>query len=147
MFERFLDNAHRVVLMARTEAHEFGSDQVEAEHLLLGIVREDKDLLAHLQLPPEVAIRSRMRSSGLPKAEAAYRELPMSLAAEQALDRGAQEAARLGHQQVAPIHLLMGLLQDEQSVAYELLKSHGITLAQVEELSRKQLPMPPESTS
>ena len=135
MFERFHENARRAVLVARNEAQQSGSNHIGSEHLLLGIVREDSTLVARLSLR-EDAIRSRMQTNAGAPVE---HDLPMSVAAKQALARGAQEADRLGQQVIAPIHLLMGLLQDEESLAYELLKSHGVTLAQVEALA---LPAP-----
>jgi hypothetical protein len=44
MFERYTEKARRVIFFARYEASQFGSPYIESEHLLLGIVREDKTL-------------------------------------------------------------------------------------------------------
>ena len=44
MFERFTEKARRVIFFARYEASQFGSPYIESEHLLLGVVREDKAL-------------------------------------------------------------------------------------------------------
>src|SRR5215469_1258286 len=44
MFERYTEKARRVIFFARYEASQFGSPYIESEHLLLGIVREDKAL-------------------------------------------------------------------------------------------------------
>ena len=47
MFERYTEKARRVIFFARYEASTLGSLHIEAEHLLLGLFREDKQLAAH----------------------------------------------------------------------------------------------------
>lgn len=42
MFERYTEKARRVIFFARYEASQFGSPFIETEHLLLGLLREDK---------------------------------------------------------------------------------------------------------
>ena len=44
MFERYTEKARRIIFFARYEASQYGSPYIETEHLLLGIVREDKAL-------------------------------------------------------------------------------------------------------
>jgi ATP-dependent Clp protease ATP-binding subunit ClpC len=42
MFERFTEKARRVIFFARYEASNYGSPYIETEHLLLGLLREDR---------------------------------------------------------------------------------------------------------
>ncbi|MFX4485953.1 Clp protease N-terminal domain-containing protein, partial [Acinetobacter baumannii] len=60
MFERYTEKARRVIFFARYEAAQFGAPAIEPEHLLLGLLREDKGLtqrfLARSQMSVE-AIR------------------------------------------------------------------------------------------
>ena len=44
MFERYTEKARRVIFFARYEASQYGSPYIETEHLLLGLMREDKAL-------------------------------------------------------------------------------------------------------
>ena len=44
MFERYTEKARRVIFFARYEASQFGSPYIETEHLLLGLIREDKNI-------------------------------------------------------------------------------------------------------
>ena len=44
MFEKYTEKARRVIFFARYEASQFGSPSIETEHLLLGLIREDKNL-------------------------------------------------------------------------------------------------------
>lgn len=141
MFERYHESARVALWVARGEANLSGSEYIGAEHLLLGILREDKELLALLRLPA-AEIRSRIQAAA---GSGDDRNPPMSAAAKQVLVRAAEEADRLGHRLIAPIHLLIGLLQDEESLAAEILKSHGVTIAQVEALALPSPAVPAEA--
>jgi ATP-dependent Clp protease ATP-binding subunit ClpA len=44
MLERYTEKARRVIFFARYEASQFGSPYIETEHLLLGLLREDRAL-------------------------------------------------------------------------------------------------------
>ena len=54
MFERYTEKARRVIFFARYEASQFGSPYIESEHLLLGLIREDK---ADVLVATDVAAR------------------------------------------------------------------------------------------
>ncbi|HEX9199721.1 MAG TPA: Clp protease N-terminal domain-containing protein [Acidobacteriaceae bacterium] len=41
MFERYTERARRVIFFARYEASQFGSPNIESEHMLLGLLREE----------------------------------------------------------------------------------------------------------
>jgi ATP-dependent Clp protease ATP-binding subunit ClpC len=56
MFERYTEKARRAVFFARYEASQLGSRQIDAEHLLLGLLREDKRLAQALFHSPAAAI-------------------------------------------------------------------------------------------
>jgi len=45
MFERYTETARRVIFLARNEAGQFGSMTMESEHLLLGLILEDGNLI------------------------------------------------------------------------------------------------------
>src|SRR5207237_739940 len=48
MFERYTEKARRVIFFARYEASQFGSPDIETEHLLLGLLREEKCFAAEI---------------------------------------------------------------------------------------------------
>jgi len=41
MFERFTENARKVMALANTEAQRFGHGQIGTEHIFLGLIRAD----------------------------------------------------------------------------------------------------------
>jgi len=58
MFERYTEKARRVVFFARYEASLVGSQAIQAEHILLGLLREDKQLTQRLFQDPPSTIKS-----------------------------------------------------------------------------------------
>jgi len=50
MFERFTEKARRTVFFARYEASQLGSPEITSEHLLLGLLRDDKAVLRHFAI-------------------------------------------------------------------------------------------------
>jgi ATP-dependent Clp protease ATP-binding subunit ClpC len=52
MFERFTEKARRVIFFARYEASQYGCGSIETEHLLLGLVREGRDIFQRYFSPP-----------------------------------------------------------------------------------------------
>src|SRR5450759_2161423 len=136
MFERYTEKARRVIFFARYEASQFGSPYVETEHLLLGLLREDK-ALANRFLRSHAAIDSIRKQI---EAHTTMREkvstsvdLPLSHECKRVLAYGAEEAERLSHKHIGTEHLLLGLLREEKSFAAEILHERGLRLSQVRE--------------
>jgi ATP-dependent Clp protease ATP-binding subunit ClpC len=68
MFERYTEQARRVIFFARFEASQFGSSTIESEHFLLGLIHEDQNGLKRF-LPSSTsieAIRARLKIKSLP---------------------------------------------------------------------------------
>ncbi len=135
MFERYTDRARRVIFFARYEASQLGCDHVEAEHLLLALIREDKSLFDRL-LPgakgPQLVENEIRRQAHTSAPSSTSIDLPVSHSMRRALASAAEVAERLQHQQVKPAHLLFGLLI-EPSIASVVLGRHGLDQARVSE--------------
>jgi ATP-dependent Clp protease ATP-binding subunit ClpC len=140
MFERYTEKARRVIFFARYEASQFGSPYIETEHLLLGLLREDKALTNRFlrshasvdsirkQIEAHTTIREKVSTSV---------DLPLSNECKRVLAYAAEEAERLGHKHIGTEHLLLGLLREEKCFAAEILQERGLKLAQIrEELAR-----------
>jgi ATP-dependent Clp protease ATP-binding subunit ClpC len=145
MFERYTEKARRTVFFARFEASQFGSPKIEPEHLLLGLLREDKALADRLPHPrPSMdSIRKQIegRTTVGEKVPTSV-DLPLSLECERVLAYAAEEAERLSHKHIGTEHLLLGLLREEKCFAAEILNGWGLRLSTIrEELS--QLPKDP----
>ena len=141
MFEKYTEKARRVIFFARYEASQFGSPYIETEHLLLGLLREDKALTnrflrGHAQVE---AIRKQIEDHTVMGEKVSTSvDLPLSNECKRVLAYAAEEAERLSHQHIGTEHLLLGLLREENSFAAQLLKERGIMLSRIrEELAAK----------
>ena len=140
MFERYTEKARRVIFFARYEASQFGSPYIETEHLLLGLIREDK-ALANRFLRSHAAVDSIRKQI---EAHTTIREkvstsvdLPLSHECKRVLAYAAEEAERLSHKHIGTEHLLLGLLREEKCFAAEILHERGLRLSTIrEELAR-----------
>ena len=136
MFERYTEKARRIIFFGRYEASQFGSPYIETEHLLLGLLREDK-ALANRFLHSHAAVESirrqiERRATPAEKVSTSV-DLPLSHACKRALAYGAEESERLNHKHIGTEHLLLGLLREENCLAAQLLGEHGLTLVSVRE--------------
>src|SRR6266487_2979150 len=141
MFERYTEKARRVIFFARYEASQYGSPYIESEHLLLGILREDKALTKRFLRSVSVeSIRKQIDSQTTVRAKTSTSvDLPLSDESKRVLAYAAEEAERLGHKHIGTEHLLLGLLREEKSFAAEILQERGLRLSTMrEELGRAQ---------
>ena len=132
--------ARRVIFFARYEASQFGSPCIETEHLLLGLLREDK-ALANRFLRSSASVESIRKQieahTTLREKVSTSVDLPLSHECKRVLAYGAEEAERLNHKHIGTEHLLLGLLREEKCFAADILHERGLRLSQVrEEIAR-----------
>ena len=137
MFERFTERARRVLSFACEEASQLGSTHIDTEHLLLGLIRDGKGLTNRLFADAGIALDD-IRCEVLRRVPARSKtstspEIPFSAAAQRVLQHSAEEADRLLHDYLGTEHLLLGLLNEEGSVAADVLTSRGLRLDSVRE--------------
>ena len=133
MFERYPEKARRVIFFARYEASQFGSPCIETEHLLLGLLREDKALTNRfLRSSASVeSIRKQIEAHTTQREKVSTSvDLPLSHECKRVLAYGAEEAERLNHKHIGTEHLLLGLLREEKSLAADILNERGLRLSQ-----------------
>src|SRR5215831_15410790 len=141
MFERYTEKARRAIFFGRYEASQFGSPYIESEHLLLGLLRENK-ALTHRFLrggPTQMEeIRKQIESATMVREKVSTSvDLPLSNECKRVLAYAAEEAERLSHKHIGTEHLLLGLLREEKCFAAEILHERGLRLSNIrEELSR-----------
>src|SRR5215216_3470116 len=143
MFERYTEKARRVIFFARYEASQFGAQAIDAEHILLGLLREDKQLTQKFFYDPQHTAESiRKEIEGrtpLRDKVSASVDLLLSQSAKRVLSYAADESERLQHRHIGTEHLLLGILREEKSPAAEILYERGLRLNQIrEDLTRAQ---------
>ena len=139
MFERYTEKARRVIFFARYEASQYGSPYIETEHLLLGILREDKALTKRFLRSQVESIRTEVESQTTVREKVSTSvDLPLSNESKRVLAYAGEEAERLAHKYIGPEHLLLGLLREEKCFAAQVLMERGVQLNRVrEELARQ----------
>ncbi len=143
MFERYTERSRRVIFFARYEALQYGSQTIAPEHILLGLMREDKTLSARVfpfrhvltvdsirrDVEERIVLRERIPQSS---------ELHLSPATKQILFYANDESRQLKNRHIGPEHLLLGIVREEKSIAAEILFGYGLRLNDVrDEMSRQ----------
>ncbi|MBV9216834.1 MAG: ATP-dependent Clp protease ATP-binding subunit, partial [Acidobacteria bacterium] len=147
MFERYTERSRRVIFFARYEALQYGSQSIAPEHILLGLMREDKSLTSkffHFRTPitvdtirrdveERIAVKDRIPQSS---------ELHLSPATKRILFYANDESRQLKNRHIGPEHLLLGIVREEKSIAAEILFGYGLRLQDVRDEMTRQSGIP-----
>ena len=131
------DECKRILAYANEEAERLNHRHIGTEHLLLGILREEKCIAAeilHERGLRLIAIREELAHSSPARltADRLTADRPvMSPALADALWRASEEALALGHSHVEPSHLLLALLSLPDSRIARFLEEHGINADEI----------------
>jgi ATP-dependent Clp protease ATP-binding subunit ClpC len=138
MFERYTEKARRVIFFARYYASQPGALATGTEHLLLGLLHEDRFLINRLLRRPSTAetIQREIEQQAAGRGKVStMADMPLSREAKRILSYAAEESDLAGHREIRTEHILLGLLREEESWTVQLLREHGMTL----ETARAQL--------
>jgi len=140
-FERFSEGARRVLSRAQTEAQQLGHNYIDTEHILLGIASEELGIAAKVLSNLGVST-TKIRAAvefviGKGERRATKEDVDLAPRAKRAIEFAVDEARRLSSSYIGVEHLLLGLLRENEGVAFSVLESFGITLERArEEVSR-----------
>jgi len=122
---------------AQQEAQRFQHSYIGTEHILLGLVRENKGIAAHVLLNLGVE-RDKVRSAVEYIIGRGDRivvgEIGLTPIAKRVIELAVDEARRMNHSYIGTEHLLLGLVREGKGIAAGVLESLGVTL----EKARKQ---------
>ncbi len=136
-----LQDAGRVLHLARHEAAQRSSPCIETTDLLLALTRE-KEFSDRFPGAVESVREHQKPEPGPQREKVSAFELPFSEDCKLAFTFAAQEAAQLG-QRTGPGHLLLGILRVESCAAAGILRDCGLTEAGIR---AKLAPPPPPSS-
>lgn len=129
MFERYTEDARRAIFFARYEASQNGATAIGSIHLLLGIIRESRRVLAEAGLQGSLEDLANDCRKALPlQGEKLPTSVDMPLTHEctQALSYAAEQAELESSRNVTSRHLALGLMKASADVA-AILREHGVT--------------------
>jgi hypothetical protein len=145
LFERYSEKARRVIFFARYEASQFGTEYIETEHLLLGLLREDMQLCAVLRSlntdGEQIRLEIESQAPTGPRVSTSV-DMPLSEDCARILELAAEEADSLADETLETGHLMLGLLC-VPGLATTILQQHGITHAMYREVVRQSGVKPP----
>jgi ATP-dependent Clp protease ATP-binding subunit ClpC len=125
VFERFTERARQVVVFAQQEALALKHDYVGSEHLLLGLLREEKGVAARalesLDFTVE-EVRYRVARIVGQGDEPIVGEIPFAPGAKKVLELAGRESLVLGQNYVGTEHILRGLVRENEGVAADILR-------------------------
>jgi ATP-dependent Clp protease ATP-binding subunit ClpC len=147
MFERYTERARRVIFFARYEALQYGSPVIAPEHILLGLMREDKTISARYfpfrhnltvdavrrEVEERIVLRDRIPQSA---------ELHLAAETKKILFFASEESRQLKNRHIGPEHLLLGVIRQENSIAAEILFGLGLRIQDVRDEVARQTGVP-----
>jgi ATP-dependent Clp protease ATP-binding subunit ClpC len=146
MFERYTERSRRVIFFARYEALQYGSPMISPEHILLGLLREDKTISSRFlpfrnslsvdsvrrEVEERIVLRDRIPQSA---------ELHLAPETKKVLFYANEESRHLKNRHIGPEHLLLGIIREERSIAAEILGQFGLRVQDIrDELVRQTGP-------
>ncbi|MFW6457123.1 MAG: ATP-dependent Clp protease ATP-binding subunit, partial [Planctomycetota bacterium] len=138
MYDRFTEKAKKVISYAKQEAQRLGHEYIGTEHLLLGVLREGTGMaytiLQRLDVDPKrirLEIEKRVRNAR--DVVGVGKEFPFAPRARKAIESAVKEGKRLGQNYVGTEHVLLGLFNEEESIAGEVLDALSVEYEDVQE--------------
>ena len=148
VFERFTESAREVVRSAQEAARGFGHAHVGTEHELLGLLADpDGDASRALNSLGVTADRARERVLEIvPSAdEPPEGQLPFTWRAKKVLELSLRESLSLGHRNITPGHVLLGLAHDREGVGMQVLVGLGADETAIRAAVLPLMPAPVEA--
>ena len=138
MDRRFSPKVKQVISKSRDEAVRLGQDFIGTEHLLLGIMREQKGLATKVLNSLDVdtfelkqTLEESVNSSMANKTSINVGHLPLNKQAEKVLKVTFLEAKTLKSDEIYPEHLMLSILKHKENLACKILNQFDVDYFQV----------------
>ena len=137
MFERFTENARKVMALASQATQQFGHGQIGTEHIFLGLIKADSgtgvtilrdcgvDIEAMLNQIDELM---QLKGKSQPQVELERRQTTHSV---KVIEYAIEEAIAMDHDYIGTEHILLGLLRESEGVAAMVLANLGVRIDDV----------------
>jgi hypothetical protein len=114
-FTRFTPRARSAVAAAQTAAHDARNQEINPDHLLLGLLADPNALSVVLLAAQDITADQVRAAITLPPADGEPLALvPFNGPAKKVLELTFREALRLGHNYIGTEHVLLALLESEE---------------------------------
>jgi ATP-dependent Clp protease ATP-binding subunit ClpC len=130
VFERFTARARQVPVYAQDEARVLKHNYIGTEHLLLGLLREEEGLAGRFLVVQGVTLedvrREVKRVIGV-GGDVTSGQILFTPRAKKALESALREAQALGHNYIGTEHILLGVEDQDEGVAAQILLDLGLS--------------------
>jgi ATP-dependent Clp protease ATP-binding subunit ClpC len=130
MWQFFTERGKKVVQLAHREALRLGHDVIGTEHILLGLIAEGEgvavQVIQNLGVDLEEMKKQVEEMIGSRSAKLRPVDLPLSPRAKRVLDLAIGEARNVKVNYVGTEHILLGLLAENEGIAFQVLSASGI---------------------
>lgn len=140
------EGVHRAVDLAREAARVYSNTRVETEHLLLGLLQQKKrrkNFVAWCFGELDVGlreVREQIESMWIPEVRAGEEvEFPFSPRLRRVVEQAQREARQLGDDYLGTEHLLLGLLEEPEGGAAQILSNLGVDRGQARQTIMRML--------
>lgn len=133
MFERFTDQARRVIVLAQAEARQLHHNYIGTEHLLLGLLGDEgvaAQALERLEVDFDT-VRSKVAEMVGEGTHASTGHLPFTPRSKKVLEMSLREGLQMGHNYVGTEHILLGLIREGEGIAAQVLVDMDLPLGEV----------------
>ncbi len=142
MFEKFTDQARRVMVLAQEEARLLQHDYIGTEHVLIAITHEGEGVAAKVLANVNVT-ETTARAAVIDIIGQGDKKLnghiPFTPRCKRVLEYSLREALQLGNNYIDTDHLLLGIIQDGEGVAAQVLVRLGADLPKLrQQISARQ---------
>ena len=118
MFSRFTEKAIQAIMVAQEEAKRFSHTYVGTEHILLGIIADQDNIvvkaLGSMDISVEVIKKTVEERLELNSSGQVNLNIPFTQQAKQILSNAWDEARKLGHNYVNVEHLFLSIFRSHQ---------------------------------
>ncbi|TYJ25469.1 hypothetical protein E1A91_A07G052000v1 [Gossypium mustelinum] len=141
VFERFTERAIKAVILSQREAKSLGKDMVFTQHLLLGLIGEDRDPNGFLGSGLKIenardAVRSIWQSSNHGEdldnkqqgSIVSSTDVPFSISTKRVFEAAVEYSRTMGYNFIAPEHIAVGLFTVDDGSASRVLKRLGANI-------------------
>ncbi len=132
--DRFTKHARQVLQLAQEEAVRLNHNYIGTEHLLLGLVREESGLASRIlreqgATGPEVSRIVERMAPRNPRPP--FGKPTLTPRTKHVIELAVEEARKLSHPYIGTEHLLLGLVQEGEGIAAEVLRGLNIGMDKV----------------
>jgi len=131
MWDKFTDQARRVLTLGREEARRLNHNYLGTEHLLLGLLAEGEGIAAKVLSSWGIDlgyVRAKVEEL-IGRGGGIYLpEMTLTPRAKRALELAYEESKLMGQNYIGTEHILLGLIREGEGVAAKILEGLGVTL-------------------